>query len=147
MFSRQLILLAGLNNLLHRGDHNEFEPSLKVTRRNEPRREAVSLNAFADADLGTKLQFIDKCFYKIDETAIDNRLRNGIAHYKYEYKESTQVITYYPFKEGMNREKAQEITFIEFIRKSLLLFREVHNLNHLIKTTLYYCVLVLKKDF
>jgi hypothetical protein len=40
----------------------------------------------------------------------------------------------------------QEITFIEFIRKSLLLFREVHNLNHLIKTTLYYCVLVLKKD-
>ena len=147
VFSRQLILLAGLNNLLHRGDHNEFEPSLKVTRKNEPRREAVSLNAFADADLGTKLQFIDKCFYKVDETAIDNRLRNGIAHYKYEYKESTQVITYYPFKEGMNREKAQEITFIEFVRKSLLLFREVHNLNHLIKTTLYYCVLVLKKDF
>lgn len=86
------------------------------------------------------------CFYKIDETAIDNRLRNGTAHYKYEHKESTQVITYYPFKEGMNRENAQEITFIEFTRKSLPLFREVLNLNHLIKTTLYYCVGI-EKDY
>jgi hypothetical protein len=39
--------------------------------------------------------------------AIDNRLRNGIAHYKYEYNESTQVITYYPTKEGMDREKGK----------------------------------------
>ena len=78
--------------------------------------------------------------------AIDNRLRNGIAHYKYEYRESTQIITYYPAKEGMERVKSEEITFMEFLRNTLLLFREVHNLNHLIKATLYYGVLILNKN-
>lgn len=146
VFSRQLTLLAGINNLLKRGDANEFEPSLKINKRQLPRKEVESLNSFADVDLGNKIQFIDDSIYTINLESIDNRLRNGIAHFKYEYKESVQMITYYPMKEGMNREKYHEISFIEFIRKTLLLFREVHNLNHLIKTTLYYSILMLKKD-
>lgn len=146
VFARQLTLLAGLNNLLKRGDHNEFEATLKLNKKNEFRKELSSLNKFADVDLGQKIQYIDDCFYTINITAIDNRLRNGIAHYKYEYKESTQVITYYPAKEGMERTKSEDITFMEFLRKTLLLFREVHSLNHLIKATLYYIVLILKKD-
>ena len=146
VFARQLTLLAGLNNLLKRGDHNEFEPTSKLTKRQEIRKELISLNKFADVDLGNKIQFIDDCFYSIDMNAIDNRLRNGIAHYKYEYRESTQIITYYPAKEGMERVKSEEITFMEFLRKTLLLFREVHNLNHLIKATLYYGVLILNKN-
>lgn len=146
VFSRQLTLLAGLNNLFKRGDHNEFEPSLKITRKQGVRKELASLNKFADVDLGSKIQFIDNCFYSIDMKAIDNRLRNGIAHYKYEYNESTQIITYYPTKEGMEREKGEDISFMKFLRKTLLLFREVHSLNHLIKATLYYSVLILKKD-
>ncbi|EOG5398017.1 hypothetical protein ACMUBU_001175 [Cronobacter turicensis] len=145
-FSRQLTLLAGLNNLLKRGDHNEFEPSLKITETKKPRRELASLNKFADIDLGSKIKFIDDSFYNINMSAIDSRLRNGIAHYKYTYKESTQIITYYPSKEGMERLKSEEISFMQFLRKTLLLFREVHNLNHLIKATLFYCVLILKKD-
>ncbi|HCI6837805.1 TPA: hypothetical protein NPP86_001573 [Klebsiella quasipneumoniae subsp. quasipneumoniae] len=146
VFARQLTLLAGLNNLLKRGNHNEFEATLKLNKKNEPRKELSSLNKFADVDLGQKIQYIDDCFYTINMQAIDNRLRNGIAHYKYEYKESTQVITYYPAKEGMERVKSEDITFMEFLRKTLLLFREVHSLNHLIKATLYYIVLILKKD-
>ncbi len=63
VFSRQLTLLAGLNNLLKRGDYNEFEPSLKMTRKNEVRKELSYLNKFADVDLGSKIQFIDDCFY------------------------------------------------------------------------------------
>ncbi|HBT2093590.1 TPA: hypothetical protein MPI41_003800 [Klebsiella pneumoniae] len=146
VFSRQLTLLAGLNNLLKRGDYNEFEPSLKMTKKQGVRKELLSLNTFADVDLGSKIQFIDDCFYSIDMKAIDNRLRNGIAHYKYNYNEMTQIITYYPSREGMSRLKEEEISFMEFLRKTLLLFREIHNLNHLIKATLYYCVLILKKD-
>lgn len=146
VFSRQLTLLAGLNNLLKRGDYNEFEPSFKITEKQKVRKELLSLNKFADIDLGSKIQFIDECFYSINMDAIDNRLRNGIAHYKYDYKESTQIITYYPSKEGMGRFKSEDISFMEFLRKTLLLFREVHNLNHLIKATLYYCVLIIKKD-
>ncbi|HDS6440691.1 TPA: hypothetical protein QHU34_003944 [Enterobacter hormaechei subsp. steigerwaltii] len=146
VFSRQLTLLAGLNNLLKRGDFNEFEPTLKKPIDKKPLRELQSLDSFADVDLGKKIKFIDDCFYSIDMNAIDNRLRNGIAHYKYEYVESTQMITYYPTREGMDRSKGEVLSFMEFLRKTLLLFREVHNLNHLIKSTLFYSVLILKKN-
>ncbi|HEM8865016.1 TPA: hypothetical protein U2R11_002244 [Providencia stuartii] len=145
VFARQLTLVAGLNNLLKRADHNEFEASLKMTKKQGIRKELISLNTFADIDLGQKIKFIDDCFYSINKEAIDSRLRNGIAHYKYEYKESTQKITYYPSKEGMERNKYEEISFMEFLRKTLLLFREVHNLNHLIKATFFYEILILKK--
>ncbi|MNF97660.1 hypothetical protein D3C84_804970 [compost metagenome] len=145
VFSRQITLIAGLNNLLKRGDYNQFEPSLKHTKKGT-RVELESLNAYANVDLGNKINFIDNSFYAIDLDAIDNKLRNAIAHYKYDYKESSQCITYYPSKEGMSREKYHEIQFMSFIRKSLLLFREVHSVNHIIKATLFLCVLVLKKD-
>ncbi|WJV23174.1 MULTISPECIES: hypothetical protein [Pseudomonas] len=145
VFSRQVTLLAGLNNLLKRGDFDLFEPSLKITKKGT-RAELENLNAFANVDLGNKIGFVDDCFYRIDIDAIDNKLRNAIAHYKFEYKESTQCITYYPSKEGMSREKYHEISFMDFIRKSLLLFREVHSVNHIIKATLFYCVLALKRD-
>jgi len=146
VFSRQLTLLAGINNLLKRGDSELFDPSVTLTKQKQPRPELKSLNAFSNIDLGSKIQYIDDCFYNIDKDAIDNKMRNSIAHYKYEYKESTQIITYYPSKEGMSRKKYYEITFMEFIRKSLLLFREVHSVNHIIKATLYHCVLTLKKE-
>lgn len=35
VFARQLTLVAGLNNLLKRADHNEFEASLKMTKNKE----------------------------------------------------------------------------------------------------------------
>ncbi|WP_300728198.1 hypothetical protein [Pseudomonas sp.] len=146
VFARQLTFLAGLNNLIKRGDSDLFEPSLKLTKAQKVRPELESLNSFANVDLGNKLAFIDDCFYRIDMDAIDNKLRNGIAHYKYEYKESAQIVTYYPGKEGMSRDKYYEISFMDFIRKSLLLFREVHSINHIMKAALFYCVLVLKKE-
>lgn len=146
VFSRQLTLLAGLNNLIKRGDSNLFDSFLKLTKAQKVRPELESLNSFANVDLGSKLVFIDDCFYRIDMNAIDNKLRNGIAHYKYEYKESTQLITYYPGKEGMSRDKYHEISFMDFMRKSLLLLREVHGVNHIMKAALFYCVLILKKE-
>lgn len=146
VFSRQLTLLAGLNNLLKRGDSDSFDEPLKKTKAGKVRPELESLNSFANIDLGNKIGFIDDCFYRIDMSAIDNKLRNGIAHYKYDYQESRQIVTYYPSKEGMSREKFHETSFMDFIRKSLLLFREVHSINHIIKATLYYCILILKKN-
>lgn len=123
-----------------------FDPSMMVTKQNKPRTELKSLNSFANVDLGNKIGFLDDCFYRIDMDAIDNKLRNGIAHYKYEYKESTQMVTYYPRKEGMLREIYHEISFMEFMRKSLLLFREVHSVNHIMKSLLFFCVFILKRD-
>lgn len=146
VFSRQLTFLAGINNLIKRGDSDLFEPSLKLTMKKEVRKELKCLSYFANVDLGKKIEFIDDCFYHIDMEAIDNKIRNGIAHYKYEYKESSQIVTYYPNKEGMERKKYYETSFIDFIRKSLLLFREIHGVNHIMKAALYYCVLILNKD-
>ena len=146
VFARQLTFLAGVNNLIKRGDSDLFESTMKVTKAQKVRPELESLNSFANVDLGSKFAFIDDCFYRVDMNAVDNKLRNGIAHYKYEYKESTQTVTYYPSKEGMSREKYHEISFMAFIRKSLLLFREIHSVNHIMKAALFYCVLVLDKE-
>lgn len=146
VFSRQLTLLAGLNNLVKRGDFDLFDNSTRFNKKGDPIKDFSSLNKYANVDLGRKVGAIDDAFYIIDTHSVDNKLRNGIAHYKYEYKESTQLITYFPSKEGMQREKYYSLYFIEFMRKTLLLFREVHSMNHIIKSLLYYRTLILGKD-
>lgn len=146
VFSRQLTLVAGINNLLKRGDCDEFAESVKLNKKRELIKDFASLDNFTNCDLGKKLETIDDPFYITDKSAINNQLRNAIAHYKHQYTESSQLITYYPSKEGMKREKAYEITFIEFMRNLLLLFREVHSLNHIIKSTMYYNIFILKRD-
>ncbi|MGF1756649.1 hypothetical protein L4D76_01615 [Photobacterium sagamiensis] len=146
VFSRQLVLIAGLNNLLKRGDANLFSEQKRFNKHQQPVKAFSSLNNYANVDLGQKLDAIDDSFFAFNQEAIDNQLRNGIAHFKYEYHESTQLITYYPFREGIERVKGVEIQFIEFMRKNLLLFRENHSLNHIIKSLLYYTILILKKD-
>jgi hypothetical protein len=145
VFSRQLTLLAGINNLIKRGCSDHFDPSLKLTNKGRTAKGLDSLDSFSNLDLGNKVKYIDNCFYKIEESAIDNQLRNAIAHFKYKYHESTQIITFYPAKEGMRREKSIEVSLMEFVRKTLILFREVHNINHIIKATLYHRVLILGK--
>jgi hypothetical protein len=146
VFSRQLILVAGLNNLVKRKNFNLFDNSIRLNKKGDPIRDFSSLDNYANVDLGRKVSAIDDSFFAIDTNAIDNKLRNGIAHYKYEYKESSQLITYYPSKEGMQREKYYSLYFIEFMRKTLLLFREVHSMNHIIKSLLYFRILVLGKN-
>ncbi|EPA9245543.1 hypothetical protein [Yersinia kristensenii] len=145
VFSRQLVIIAGLNNLLKRGDHNLFDDSVRLSKKNEVIKGFSSLNEYANIDLNAKINGLDDSFYNVDMDALDNKLRNGIAHYKCEYKESTQVITYYYSKEGMNRSKFNELTFMSFMRKLLLLFREVHSINHIIKSLYFYCIFISKK--
>ncbi|HCE1826253.1 TPA: hypothetical protein NJ265_000793 [Vibrio parahaemolyticus] len=147
VYSRQLVLVAGLNNLIHRGDFNLFSDEIRISKKNDKViKEFSSLAEYANVDLGRKLAAIDNSFFNFDEDAIDTRLRNGIAHYKYEYDEANQIITYSSAKEGLTRDKTIEMSFMLFLRKMLLLFREVHSLNHVIKALLYHCVLVLKKE-
>lgn len=147
VYSRQLVLIAGLNNLIHRGNFNAFSDEVRLSKKNGGVIKAFSsLDNYANVDLGKKLSAIDDSFFKFDKNAIDNRLRNGIAHYKHDYNEATQIITYSSAKEGLTRDKTIEISFMEFLRKMLLLFREVHSINHVIKALLYHVILILKKD-
>lgn len=146
VYSRQLVLLAGLNNLIKRGDANLFDPSVRLNKRGELIKDFSSLNNYANVDLGRKVSAIDDSFYKIDLQAMDHKLRNSIAHYKFEYKASSQLVTFYPAKEGMNRDQRHSLYFIEFMRKMLLLFREVHSVNHVIKSLMFFRIFILKKD-
>jgi hypothetical protein len=126
ILSRLLVLVAGLSNLSLRGSHNLFDPSKKDL--------PSSLDAFANYHFGKKLTYIDEPRWKqLVNNMADNRLRNAIAHYKTEYDEVRQIITYYPRLEGLKQGKAETITFLEFSRKIFETFRLLHKLNHLIK--------------
>ena len=146
VFSRQLVLIAGLNNLIKRGDADLFDISVRMNSKGDIVKSFSSLNSYANVDFGQKISAIDDSFYSIDLLAVDNKLRNAIAHYKYEYKESSQLVTFYPAKEGMKREKYHSIYFVEFMRKVLLLFREVHSVNHIIKSLLFFKIFILQRD-
>ncbi|MDA5312400.1 hypothetical protein ID101_17560 [Vibrio cholerae] len=137
VLSRQLILVAGINNIIHRKDHNKFKDIGKTTPK--------SLNDFADLPYGFKVAHLDECWYEIGEDAINNQLRNSIAHVKAEYDDVSQIITYYPKKEGIKQEKAESIYFIDFMRKILISYREMHRLHQLIKCMFNYEYLMRKK--
>lgn len=138
ILSRQLVVVAGLNNLMHRGDHNSFKNIGKHTPKN--------INKFADVAFGQKYEHLDDSWYEIDNGVLDNQLRNSIAHYKAEYDEITQVITYYPRKEGIKQDKPESLYFLDFMRKILLSYREMHRIHQLIKCLFNYYFIVYESD-
>lgn len=129
IMSRLLVLVAGLNNLNRRGAHNSFAPAKGAPS---------NLREYADFPLGRKLQQIDHSWYHINASAIDNRLRNSIAHYKAEYDEMTQELVYYPKQEGLEQATPVRMYFLDFSRRVLEVFRELHRLNHLTKCLFVY---------
>ncbi|RQV39108.1 hypothetical protein DF027_21190 [Burkholderia cenocepacia] len=139
VINRQLVIVAGINNLLHRGDYDAFADL-------GPKRKAPkSLQEYANVSFGAKPDWLDNCWFIFDTEAVDNQLRNAIAHFKAEYDDSTQLITYYPKLEGMEQEKAQTMYFLDFMRKLLCAFREMNYLHHLVKSIYYYRILIQKK--
>lgn len=141
IISRQFVLVAGLNNLLKRGHHNTFMPEIGLTRAGKDLT-PKSLNAFANLAFGQKEDYLDDNWFSFADQAADNQLRNAIAHYKTEYDDITQKITYYPRKEGMRQEKSEEIYFLEFMRRVLVAYREMNRLHQLIKSLFYYHYLI-----
>lgn len=136
ILSRQLVLVGGINNLIHRGDHNKFKHIGKNTPQN--------MNEFANVAFGDKAQHLDNCWYSVDAEVLDNHLRNSIAHYKAEYDEISQLITYYPRREGIKQEKSESMYFMDFMRKTLLSYREMHRMHQLIKCLFNYYHIVYK---
>lgn len=135
IISRQFVLVAGVNNLLKRGNHNSFAP--RPNNRGEDKA-PTSLDNYADVAFGLKSDNLDDSWHTFLDDSVSNQLRNAIAHYKAEYDEVTQIVTYYPKKEGMAQEQAEKIFLIEFVRRLLTAYREMHRLHHLIKCLFYY---------
>ena len=137
IMSRQLVLVAGINNLIHRGDYNSFKDIGKTTPK--------SLHAYADLPYGYKISHLDDCWYQVNDGSVNNQLRNSIAHFKAEYDEVSQVITYYPKKEGIKQEKSESIYFLDFMRNILISYREMHRMHQLIKCLFNYYYLMYGK--
>ena len=138
VFGRQLILIAAINNIIHRDGHDNFAMP-------KDGGALSSLNKFADKTLSDKFKYLDDCWYEADRGIVDTNVRNAIAHFTAEYDEVRQIITYFPEKEGIRQEKGETIFFLDFMRMLLLLFREVHYLHHIIKGLLYYEYLIRSK--
>jgi hypothetical protein len=138
IINRALVLIAGINNLLKRGNFNSFIESNQSPR---------DLHKYADLPLGRKLDYIDESWYPIEGGVIDNQLRNSVAHYKAEYDDISQLITYFPKREGMKQERSDTMYFLDFSRRILLAFREMHRLNHLTKCLfVYYYIRILGEE-
>lgn len=136
VLNRQLVLVAGINNLIKRGDHNTFAKGVRVTKSGKELAPST-LGKYADVSLGNKMLDLDDPWYAINLHALDNELRNAVAHNKVDYEDVSQTITYYPKLEGMAREKKSEIQLLDYMWRMLVLFREVHRLHHLVKCLNY----------
>lgn len=136
VFSRQLILVAGINNLIHRGDINAFPTISGGT--------LSSIGKFSEKPLSERFKYLDNCWYDIDREIIDTEVRNSIAHNNVSYNDVTQVIEYFPNGGGIEPTSAQQIYFLDFMRMILIAFREVNNLHHLVKCLFYYEYLILQ---
>ncbi|GJL93852.1 MAG: hypothetical protein DHS20C05_02570 [Hyphococcus sp.] len=142
VISRQFVLVAGVNNLIKRGNHNTFFPGIGLTKSGKDFT-PDSLDQFAKVDFGKKLTFIDDSWYQLEDDSADNQLRNAIAHFKTEYDDVTQIISYYPQKDGLEAKAPKTISFLEFMRRILTAYREMHRLHHLIKALFYYRYLLM----
>lgn len=134
ILGKQLILVAAINNIIQRGDHNKFKEKDGGT--------LSSLAKYADKILSDKFKYLDDCWYNFEKSAINTGARNAIAHYATEYCERTQKIQYFPEKEGLRQEKQQEMYFLEFMVLLLSAFREMHYLHHVVKSLFYYEFLI-----
>lgn len=126
VISRQLVLVAGINNISKRGQYDLFDPKIQ--------KYPKSLDDFANCPFGARSKYIDDSFWgPIATTVTMNHLRNAIAHYKVEYNESTQEIKFYFKLEGMKQEKHEKMTYMDFTVTLLESFRWMNKFNHLIK--------------
>jgi len=138
ILGRQLNLVAGINNLINRGDHNAF-----AATKDGPA--LSSLDKFAEKTLSEKFKYLDDCWFNFDRDAVNAGIRNAIAHHITEYEEASQLITYFPDKDGIRQDKAKTMTFLGFVRLILQVFREIHYLHHVIKCLLNYQMLIRSK--
>lgn len=136
VLNRQLVLVAGINNIIHRGDFNAFATISGGT--------LSSLEKFAGKTLSDRFKYLDDCWYKIEREIIDAEVRNSIAHNNVNYDEVTQIIAYVPESGGMKPTSTHQIYFLDFMRMILVAFREMNNLHHLVKCLLYFEYLILQ---
>ena len=136
VLGRQLVLVAGINNIIHRKDSNAFATISGGA--------LSSLEKFSGKTISDKFKYLDDCWYNIDREIVDTEVRNSIAHNNVNYDEVSQIIEYFPNGGGIQPSPGQHIYFLDFMRMILVAFREMNNLHHLVKCLFYYEYLILQ---
>ena len=136
VLGRQLVLVAGINNIIHRKDSNAFATISGGA--------LSSLEKFSEKSISEKFKYLDDCWYNIDREIVDTEVRNSIAHNNVNYDEVSQIIEYFPNGGGIQPSPGQHIYFLDFMRMILVAFREMNNLHHLVKCLFYYEYLILQ---
>ena len=131
-------MVAGINNLLHRGNANSF----RVVNGGS----LTSLKNLSEKALSDKFKYLDDCWYNISQDTLNLELRNAIAHNNVLYDQATQVITYFPNGGRLDKAQGKNLAFLDFMRLLLVAFREMHNLHHVIKSLFYYKYLIYDKQ-
>ena len=134
IISRQIVLVAGINNLYHRGDFNLFKPINGGA--------LSSLQKLSEKTLSDRFKYLDECWYNLSVSDLNLGLRNAIAHNNVDYNSDSQTVTYYPEGGRLNAAEGKVVSFLAFMRSLLLAFREMHNLHHVIKSLYYYKILI-----
>jgi hypothetical protein len=138
ILSRQLVLIAGINNLINRGDADSFKPIDGGT--------LSDLRRYSSKVLSDKFKYLDDCWYKIDPDAFNLGLRNAIAHNNVHYSGVGQIVSYTPGGGRLEQGSEETMSFLQFVRLLLVSFREMHNLHHVIKSLFYYKFLIQDKS-
>lgn len=134
IIAKQIVLVAGINNLHHRGSYNSFKSISGGSLSN--------LQKLSEKTLSDKLKYLDDCWYNLSISDLNLGLRNAIAHNNINYSSETQTVTYFPDGGRLNETKGESVSFLAFMRSLLLAFREMHNLHHVIKSLYYYKLLI-----
>lgn len=134
IIARQMVLVAGINNLYHRGDFNSFKAI--------DGGKLSSLQKFSEKTFSEKFKYLDNCWYNLTVTDFNLGLRNAVAHNNIDYNSDTQIVIYYPKGGRLAATEGKQTSFLLFMRSLLLAFREMHNLHHVIKSLFYYKILV-----
>ena len=119
-------------NYVERGDVSKM-PSGIPRNVNNP-------DDFENLSNGSKMEIFNKYstgeILEIFENRFDSKLRNGINHFKAKLNSESQIISYYPITKRPNEE--YQISYSEFLLKSLDIFESVLRLNQFIKMLYYY---------
>lgn len=129
-------LIFRLQNFFERGSQNSVPPGSP--------KNITTAAEFAALDHGQRLdvlnlstEIVPKLIYS---KSFDNKLRNGINHFKAKIDSSTQVISYYPITKKPDEE--YQIKYMDFLNLSLDSFNSVLKIGQLIKFVRIYKVAI-----
>lgn len=121
-------IIFRLQNLFERGNQNSVPTGCP--------KNVTDANSFSSLNHGNKLEILllstDIIPKEIYAESFDNKLRNGINHFKTKVDANTQIISYYPLTHKPDEE--HQISYIDFLNKTLDIYNSVLKIGQVIKT-------------